>query len=221
MRWDAQMSDEQVINSLPILRKNLDLTETEVKVIVPIFLGGNMTAGGISLLSGEKLPTVKKALTRLVTKGIVKEVPGTVPIYRALSPSLALSDTLVEALKDVQGLTDESEKALMVRIEDSDAVIEAILEQQKTALDDIKASLSKYEEKIIDLVQAQIDQIITTSTGAITGFSEEIEKAMIELDTTLDTDLGTKMRELQSEIDKAQVALDKDLTKSSKEFDKW
>ncbi|TFG30791.1 hypothetical protein EU527_14035 [Candidatus Thorarchaeota archaeon] len=215
------MSDEVVNNSIPILRKNLDLTEIEVKVVVPIFLGGNMTAGGIALLSGEKLPSVKRALTRLITKGMVKEIPGIVPVYRALSPSLALSDKLAEALNDVQGLTGESEKALTSRIEGSDNVIETLLNQQKNVLDDIKTSLSGYEEKVINLVQAQIEQVVATSTSAMTGFSEEIEKAMNELDTTLDTNLGTKMQELHSEIDKAQIALDKDLSRSVKEFDKW
>lgn len=215
------MSDDIVNKTVPILRKNLDLTEVEVKVIVPIFLGGNMTAGGIALLSGEKLPSVKRALSRLVSKGMISEIKGIVPVYRALSPSLALSDKLGEALKQVQSLTNESDKVLTSRIEGSGAVVETIVEQQKGALNDIRNSLSEYEDEIVNLVRVQIDQVVTTSTGAIAKFSEEIEKALNQLDTTLDSSLGTKMHELQSEIDKAQVALGKDLTKSAKDFDKW
>ena len=215
------MSDDIISKTVPVLRKNLGLTEIEVKVIVPIFLGGNMTAGGISLLSGEKLPSVKRALTRLVSKGMVTEIEGIVPVYRALSPSLALSDELSESLKQVQGLTGESDKVLTSRMESSGAIIEAILEQQKSALDDIRKSLTGYEEKVVELVRTQIEQVVTTSTGAMNQFSEEIENAMNQLDTTLDSSLGGKMLELQAEIDKAQVALSKELAKSVKEFDKW
>ena len=215
------MSDDIINKTVPVLRKNLDLTDAEVKVIVPIYLGGNMTAGGIALLSGEKLSSVKRALTRLVSKGLITEIKGIVPVYHGLSPSLALSDKLSESLKQVQGMTNESDKALTSRIESSGAVIQAIIEQQRGSLEDIRKSLAGYEEKVVELVRTQIEQVVSTSTGAMAEFSEEIEKAMNQLDTTLDSGLGTRMRELQSEIDKAQIALNKDLTKSVKEFDKW
>ncbi|MBE0526757.1 MAG: hypothetical protein IH631_07430, partial [Candidatus Thorarchaeota archaeon] len=102
------MSDDAVNKSVPILRENLGLTESEVKAIVPIFMGGNMTAGGVSVLTGEKLSTVKRTLTNLVNKGLVKVVDGRVPVYKAVSPSLALSGQLIEAIGEVEGLTTDT-----------------------------------------------------------------------------------------------------------------
>ncbi len=215
------MSDKVITKSVPVLREILDLSESEAKAIVPIFLGGNMTAGGVSLLSGEKLSTVKRTLTRLVKKGLVKEIDGLVPVYKAVSPSLALSDQLSELIGEVDGLTGDSNKLFKSRLKEIDVVVNAIVKSQSTTLDEIRKSLSSYETQILDLVKTQVEQVATTSTGAMTSFSEEIEQIMIGIDSTLDDNLSLKMSELQTEIEKAQIALDKDLKKMVHEFDRW
>ncbi|MGY5880014.1 MAG: helix-turn-helix domain-containing protein [Candidatus Thorarchaeota archaeon] len=215
------MSDKVVTKSVPILRKNLGLTEAEAKVIVPIFLGGNMTAGGVSLLSGEKLSAVKRNLGKLVKKGLVKEIDGIVPVYRALSPSLALSDQLTEAIGAVEGLTSDSGKLFTSRLKEIDVVVNDVVKSQLTTEDKIRTTLTSYEDKILDLVKTQVDLVVVASTGAMTSFSTEIEEAMNGLDTVLDDNLGIKMSELQAEIDKAQIALAKDLKKMVREFDRW
>ena len=215
------MSDKVVTKSVPILSKSLDLTESEAKVIVPIFLGGNMTAGGVSLLSGEKLPAVKRTLGRLVKKGLLKEIDGLVPVYKAVAPSLALSDKLTETIGEVEGLTSDSEKVFASRLKEIDVVVNDIVKSQSTAEDAISTALSSYEEQILELVKAQVDLVAVASTGAMTSFSTDIEEAMNGLDTLLDDNLGIKMSELQTEIDNAQLALAKDLKKMVREFDRW
>jgi len=215
------MSDDVVTKSVPILRENLGLTQAEVNAIVPIFLGGNMTAGGISLLSGEKLSSVKRTLGQLVKKGLVKEIDGKVPVYRAVSPSLALSGQLTEALGAVEGLTADTGKVFTSRLKEIDTVVNGLDKSQSTAEDKIKTALSTYEDEILELVKAQIDLVVAASTGAMTSFSVEIEEAMNSLDSTLDDNLGIKMSELQAEIDIAQLALAKDLKKVVREFDRW
>jgi len=215
------MSDKVITKSVPILSKSLDLTESEVKVIVPIFLGGNMTAGGVSLLSGEKLPAVKRTLGRLVKKGLLKEIDGLVPVYKAVAPSLALSEKLTEAIGEVEGLTSDSEKVFASRLKEIDVVVNDIVKSQSTAEDAISTALSSYEEQILELVKTQVDLVAVASTGAMTSFSTDIEEAMNGLDTLLDDNLGIKMSELQTEIDNAQLALAKDLKKMVREFDRW
>jgi len=215
------MSDEIITKSVPVLREALDLTESEVKVIVPIFLGGNMTAGGVSLLSGEKLPTVKRTLGRLVKKGLIKAIDGIVPVYRAVSPSLGLSDQLTEAIGEVESITGESEKLFTSRLKEIDTVVESVAKSQSTSVDEIRTSLSSYEEQILELVTSQVNQVVAASTGAMTNFSDEIEQAINGLDTILDDNLGLKLSELQQEIDRAQIALDKDLKKMVRDFSRW
>ncbi len=215
------MSDDVITKSVPVLRETLGLTESEAKAIVPIFLGGNMTTGGVSLLSGEKLSSVKRTLGRLVKKGLVKEIDGIVPVYKAVSPSLALSDQLTEVIGEVDGLSGDSNKLFKSRLKETDVVVNDIVKSQSTAIDEITKSLSSYEGQILDLVKTQVEQVATASTGAMTSFSEEIEQAMDDIDTTLDDNLGLKMGELQAEIDKAQITLDKDLKKMVREFDRW
>jgi hypothetical protein len=215
------MSDDTVSKSVPVLRDSLGLTEAEAKAIVPIYLGGNMTAGGVALLTGEKLATVQKTLGRLVNKGLIKQIDGLVPVYRALSPSLALSGTLGESLNEVRSLTGESEKAFSERISETDSAVESMIDSQTKSLEDLRSALTEYESHVLKLVTEQVDAVATTSNRTMTGFSDEIELAMNGLDTLLDERIGTKMLELQTEIDKAQVAMQKDLKAQIREFDKW
>ena len=215
------MSNDTVSKSVPILRDSLGLSEAEAKAIVPIYLGGNMTAGGVALLTGEKLATVKRTLGRLVNKGLIKQIDGIVPVYRALSPSMALSGTLEDSIKGVKGLTDESEKLLSSRITETDSVVDSIIDSQTKSLEVLKTALITYENQVLELVRKQIENVTMTATQTMTGFSNEIELSMNDLDTTLDESLGTKLRELQAEIDKAQIAMAKDLKAQIREFDKW
>jgi sugar-specific transcriptional regulator TrmB len=215
------MSDDTVIKSVLTLRDGLGLTEAEAKAVVPIYLGGNMTAGGVALLTGEKLSTVQRTLGRLVNKGLIKQIDGIVPVYQALSPSLALSGTLGESLDNIRSVTGESEQMLSSRIQETEAATETILEFQAKSLEELKAALTTYEEQVLDLVTNQIDLVVTTATSSMSGFSDEIEQAMNGLDTLLDESLGTRLLELQAEIDKAQVAMEKDLKAQVRDFDKW
>jgi len=215
------MSDDTVSKSVPILRDRLGLSEAEAKAIVPIYLGGNMTAGGVALLIGEKLATVQKTLGRLVNKGLIKQIDGIVPVYRALSPSIALSGTLGDSLNEVRGLTGESEKLFSSRITKTESVVGSIIDSQTKSLEDLRSALTAYENQVLDLVTKQVETVVTTATRTMTGFSDEIEHAMNGLDTILDEGLGTKMLELQAEIDKAQIAMAKDLKVQVREFDKW
>jgi sugar-specific transcriptional regulator TrmB len=220
-RRDAHMSDDAVTKSVLTLRDGLGLTEAEAKAVVPIYLGGNLTAGGVALLTGEKLSTVQRTLGRLVNKGLIRQIDGIVPVYQALAPSLALSGTLGESLDNIRSVTGESEQMLSSRIEDAEKSIESLLETQAKSLEDVKAALVAYEEQTLDLVRNQINTVVTTTTNTMTSFSDEIELAMNGLEATLDESLGTKLLELQAEIDKAQVAMEKDLKAQVRDFDKW
>ncbi len=215
------MSDEAVTESMSILRDTLGVTEVETRVLLPIFLGGNMTAGGISLLSGEKMTSVKRALSRLQTKGLIIEIEGRVPVYQALPPGLSLGELLSEKLEDIDRVMKEAETIVKDRDEQLDATLEAVMQAQSKALDHLQQSLDKYEEKVLSLVQSQIEGVVKTSTGVMDKISGDLEKSMHQLDSSIDDQLGTKMKELQVELDKGQTTLSKDMKKIGKDFDNW
>jgi sugar-specific transcriptional regulator TrmB len=215
------MSDNAVMDVVSILKKNLGITDVESKVILPVYLSGNMTAGGVSLMSGEKLSTVNRALKRLVNKGLIKEIDGIVPIYRSVPPNLGLSEGLSAILNDIQDLTTASEKTFSSKDEEIDKNVEKVIISQKKALETINGSLTKYEDDMVELVDSRIDQVKSTASAVMSSLLENIEDIMNKLDTSLDNRLGAKLSELQGEIDKSQVKLDKEATRISREFDKW
>ncbi|MHA2396676.1 MAG: hypothetical protein ACXAC0_08225, partial [Candidatus Thorarchaeota archaeon] len=180
-----------------------------------------MTAGGVSLMSGEKLPTVKKALQRLATKGLIKEIDGIVPVYRSVPPNLALSNELASFLGEVQNLTDISEKTFSSKSEEIDKNVEKVIASQTKSIETVRTSLTKYEDEMLELVGSRIEQVKVTATAVMGALSEDIEDIMNKLDTSLDNRLGAKLTELQTEIDKSQVGLEKDVKRISREFDRW
>ncbi len=215
------MSDTAVTEVVSVLKKNLGITDAESKAILPVYLGGNMTAGGVSLMSGENLSTVEKALQRLVKKGLVKEIGGIVPVYRPVPPYLALSDELKSHLSEIQNLIEQSEKTFSSKSEEIDNNIEKIITSQNKSLDTVRKSLTKYEDEMIELVSSRIEQVKSTAASVMASVSEEVEDIMNKLDTSLDNRLGAKLSELQGEIDKSQLRLEKDVKRISREFDKW
>ncbi len=215
------MSDTTITEVVSVLKKNLGITDAESKAILPVYLGGNMTAGGVSLMSGENLSTVEKALQRLVKKGLVKEISGIVPIYRPVPPYLALADEMKSSLNEIQSLVELSQKTLSSKSEEIDNNIEKITTSQNKSLDTIRKSLAKYEDDMLELVNGRIEQVKSIATAVMASASDEVEDIMNKLDVSLDNRLGAKLSELQSEIDKSQVRLEKDVKRISREFDKW
>jgi len=215
------MSDDVITEVVSVLKKNLGITDVESKAILPVYLGGNMTAGGVSLMSGEKLQTVEKALQRLVEKGLIKEIEGIIPVYRSIPPNLSLSGELSTILGDVSSLSDLSEKTFGSKGDEIDKNVEKVIGSQVESLEAARASLTKYEDEMVDLVSTRIEQVKDTATGVMSALSEDVEDIMNKLDTSLDNRLGAKLGELQSEIDKSQVKLEKEVTRISREFDRW
>ncbi len=215
------MSNEAVTEVVSVLKKNLGITDVESKVLLPVYLGGNMTAGGVSLMSGEKLPTVKKALKKLTEKGMIKEIDGIVPVYRSVPPNLALSDGLTTILGEIRNLTEFSEKTFSSKTKDLDTNVEKVITSQDKTVEALRKSLTKYEDEMLELVGSRIEQVKTTATVVMGALSEDIEDIMNKLDSSMDNRLGAKLTELQGEIDKSQIRLSKDTKRISREFDKW
>ena len=215
------MSDKTATEVVSVLKKNLGITDAESKALLPVYLGGNMTAGGVSLMSGEKLPAVKKALQRLAKKGLVKEIDGIVPVYRSVPPNLSLSDELDTFLGEVKNLTEISQKTFSSKFDEIDKNVEKVITSQNKSLETVRESLTKYEEEMLELVSSRIEEVKVTATAVMGALSEDIEDIMHKLDASLDNRLGAKLKELQSEIDKSQVGLEKDVKSISRQFDRW
>ena len=215
------MSEKGIAEVVSALKKNLDITDLESKALLPVYLGGNMTAGGVAIITGEKLPSVQKALQRLVEKGLIKEIEGIVPVYRSVPPNLALSGELSTVSDKIRSLSDLSNKTLGSEGEALDTIIDEVIDSESKSIQVIRTALSKYEDDMLELVTSRIEQVKSTATSVMAALSEDLEDVMNKLDTSLDNRLGAKLTEMQGEIDKSQVRLEKDVRGISREFDKW
>jgi sugar-specific transcriptional regulator TrmB len=215
------MSNEAVTEVVSVLKSNLGVTDTESKALLPILIGGNMTVGGVAQMIGEAVPTVRKTLRRLVKKGLIKEIEGIVPVYRAIPPNLSLLNDLSEITNEVASLTDISEKTFKTSTTEIEKAIKKVIDSKKVSIDKVNKSLTEYEKSMSSLVSSRIEQVKVSASAVMDSLSEDLEEVLIKLDGTIDNRLGSKITELQGEIDKSQLSLAQDVKKISREFDRW
>ncbi|MHA2223239.1 MAG: helix-turn-helix domain-containing protein, partial [Candidatus Thorarchaeota archaeon] len=211
------MSNEAVTEVVSVLKKNLGISDAESKAILPILIGGNMTVGGVSQMIEESVPTVKKTLERLVKKGLIQEIEGIVPVYRAVPPNLSLLKDLSSINTEIAGLSDISEKTVSSITDEIDSAVEKVIDSKTKSFNKVNTSLTKYEESMSDLVSSRIEQVKTSASAVMDSLSEDLEEVMNKLDGTLDTKLGSKIADLQGEIDKSQLSLNRDVKRISQE----
>lgn len=212
------LSGSTVVESIPVLKRNLGITDIEAKVVLSIFLGGNLTSGGIVEITGESRRKVGSALKRLEKKGLIRKVDGVVEVYRLAPTILALDDVLSSIKGDLGSFSEETRKLFEAQFERVDQNIEVVLESHKNTIDDGRVALQSYESNTIDTVQSQIDTVATLATQVLSEFAQSIEEALTGLDVTLDEGLGTRLTALQQELDKSQKALDHELNKTTRSF---
>ncbi len=216
----CNLTENAVVEYMPVLKANLGLTDLEAKVMLPIYLGGNMTPGAIAMISGEKLPSVNRTLGRLESKGFVVKVEGVVPIFRPVPAVLSMTGELNSVVENIEGLAHASLSALENQVQQTEQATTEIRDIQSTASERTRTILENYENKMLQTVQSQVEIVVDTATKVLTGYSQIIEEALTGLDTSLDDSLGTKLTALQAELDKSQIQLKRDLKVLSRDFDK-
>ena len=216
----CNLTENAVVEYMPVLKANLGLTDLEAKVMLPIYLGGNMTPGAVAMISGEKLPRVNRTLSKLETKGYVVKVEGVVPIFRPVPAVLSMTGELTAMVENVEGLANASLSALENQVQQTEQSAAEIRDTQSAASERTMAILEDYENKMLQTVQSQVEIVIDTATNVLTGYSQNIEEALNGLDTSLDDTLGTKLAALQAELDKSQIQLKQEFKVISRDFDK-
>ncbi|MHA2397054.1 MAG: helix-turn-helix domain-containing protein, partial [Candidatus Thorarchaeota archaeon] len=180
------MSGNVLAESIPALKRSLGITNIEAKAILPVFVGGNMTAGGISMASGEALDKVERALERLEKKGLVTRIEGIVPIFR-LSPTIfALEGSLSSVRDDLNSNSEEFQKLFERHLEGIDESINAVTDSHRNTMDDGKVAFQSYETDMIAAVQSQVEVITSVATATLAEFTTSIEDATKSFDLSLD-----------------------------------
>ena len=211
---------DALIETIPILQTNLGMSETESKVYIPIAIGGNMTAGSVASVIGENYDKVTRALTRLEKKGLVSRIEGIVPLYRAISPNMAVHKALTAVHLELDGFRKNLDDFSGSQEKQVVTSVDEILEDQETQTQQTKDTLSQYETQILEMLQTYVQDIAGLSNTTMSSFSERLESAISQVDVDLEEDLGLRLQELQKEIEKSQRKISSSLKKTSKALDK-
>lgn len=223
--------DAALEKHMSIIERNLGVTKKEAGVLLPIYAGGNMTVGGLSVMTGDSLSSVKRTLTRLQKKGLVIEIEGILPVYRAISPNLAVSESLTSLADSADSLQEKVQSLVDKRLTQAEETSKGFVEGRKSAVSNLKEKLDVYEDEMLSTVQSQIELVGNVADEVLSSFSERLESVLESMGTTLETDLGEQLSTLQTELDSIQAdmqttleeiqtsfseTLDKDVTNASK-----
>ncbi|UCE09601.1 MAG: hypothetical protein JSW61_11595 [Candidatus Thorarchaeota archaeon] len=215
------MSGTKVSENNEVLMTSLGITEVELRVLLSVYAGGHMTAGGISLVSGEKIQSVRKALARLEKKGLVVPIEGIIPVYKAISPTIASGEILTSLLNDLEAAESSSRKETARLKEEVEVTSKGLVEGHLSATKTLWDLLEDYEDKMIETLQSLIAAVTGSASGVLGGLSDAAIISLQNVENDLEEDLGTKLRELQLELDKSQKELSKTLKATLGSFNKW
>jgi sugar-specific transcriptional regulator TrmB len=207
--------------TIPVLKDNLGMSETEAKVYIPIALGGNMTAGSIAAVIGDNLGKVQRTLKRLEKKGLVVQLEGLVPLYRAISPNMTVNKALTSVHEELETFKNDLTKFSESQEEKVTAAVSEVLEDHETQTGQTKESFNQFEAQLLELLQTHIEEVADLANDTMSNFSESMESAIEQIDLELEEDLGLRLQELQKEIEKSQRKITTSLKKATRTFDKW
>ncbi|TFF92430.1 hypothetical protein EU545_00945 [Candidatus Thorarchaeota archaeon] len=210
--------DTALEKHMSVIEKNLGVTKKEAGVLLPIYAGGNMTVGALSVITGDALTSVKRTLSRLEKKGLVIEIEGIVPVYRALSPNLAVRESLATLVEEAGSLQDKAEDLVDKRLDQAEETTKTFLENRKSAVSGLKRELEAYEDEMVSTVQSQIEFVGGTADDVLSGFSERVESVLDSMGTTLEQDLGEQLSTLQTELDSIQAGMETAIEQINSEF---
>ncbi|MGV9103849.1 MAG: helix-turn-helix domain-containing protein, partial [Candidatus Thorarchaeota archaeon] len=208
-----------ITETIPALRANLDVTELEAKVLIPVFLGGNMTAGAVALVSEETITKVERALKRLQKKGLVTKIDGVVPIYRPVPLGLTFSERLGTLVTDVNGFAESSYESLDTDIEATSETASSVVKQAEKSSKRIESDLSSCEDEMLEAVKSQTETVSEIARASLEEFSNSMESALSEIDVTMEESLGDNMSQLHAELDKGQQEIEQDVERISTELE--
>ncbi len=215
------MSKSGKIRAIPKLEETMSLSKNEATILLPLIRGGNLTVGAISMIVDQPMAKVEKSLQELVSKGLVEEIKGIVPLYRASPP-------IIPMIKAIEGYIDNSEKigndttSSVQKIQKStEKTLGSITKANESRFNTLNSTYEKYEKEVVDTVQSHISTMTGLTSEILSEYSQKTHAALDSLNLSLEDNIGQKLIQLQDELDKSQKQLSTDVKKISKEFAKW
>ncbi|NWF96754.1 MAG: hypothetical protein HXY34_11490 [Candidatus Thorarchaeota archaeon] len=216
------MSDESALRGkLTALREALGLSEAEVSVLLPLYIGGNMTAGAIALILGDNPARVEKTLEGLVEKGLAVKSEGILPLYRGLSLCMSAGPILSSARDELKSFAEKTGLAVESHISGLDSLVDELLTVRQASTGRLREGLEAYDLSVAKAVHDQITEIAEAVRTLLQEFSKRVESVLAGVEVTLDNNLGEGLTALQGELDQIQKTLSSELNGVSAEFDQW
>ncbi len=214
------MSEAKSVRAvIPVIMENLHLTETDAHVILPIIIGGNMTVGAITLVSGLSKTKVERSLKRLIERGLVAEVKGVVPVYRALPLSLALSDLFTGTITQLDELVDKIAGTIDEGLAAMDSANTEMRDARRERMSLLHSAFESYERNVLEHIRLQLQNMFDSSQQVLSSFFVSLESTVKGLESQLDIDLGEELQSLQHELDAVYSEISSLLARFSEEFD--
>lgn len=215
------MSKSGKLRAIPKLEETLSLTMNEAMVLLPIIRGGNLTAGAISVIVEQPSSSVTKTLKSLSEKGLIEEIDGLVPLFRAAPPIFPLIKVIDDFIEDTEKIGSSTTAAVQKIQKSTEKTLGTVTKSNETRFNGLNAAYGEYEKEVVETVQTHISAMTALTLDILDTYSQKTNETLNSLNASLEENVGQKLIQLQKELDRSQKQLATDVKKISKEFSKW
>ncbi len=215
------MKRSAIEKCIATLQSVLKLSREQASVILPLYLGGHMTVGAISLMTGAKTSQVERALEELMERGLVVKIDGVVPLYRAVPLTLA-------AVSDVSSVSEKTRELKLgissrtqSQLEQIALVAEEASKLRHGLINQVGTDIDSYGSSVVALVSDKLMTITSDVERTLAGLSKRIAELLADAEKSLDLITEQNIASLQFELDNVHRRLQSEMNTISSEFNKW
>ncbi|RDE11726.1 MAG: hypothetical protein C4K49_11395 [Candidatus Thorarchaeota archaeon] len=200
------------------LEKSLGIGEVDAKALTAVLMGGNMTAGAVSILAGENLHDVEAALENLHGKGLVVRMDSVVPVYRGVSPAISAVESLAATAHKIRPLIDLSQSTHKVYDESLTTAMEGLQSSRKGLVSELGIALDNYESTVLEGMRTSCGSMIESVRQVFITFSQDVSTSFAETLESVDGGFVAGCSNLRIELEAVQKQLQTELDDISREF---
>ncbi|MFX1563184.1 MAG: helix-turn-helix domain-containing protein, partial [Promethearchaeota archaeon] len=176
--------DEELMKTL---ETRFSLSASEARAYIAILAMGQLTPHGISIYSDISMTEIEPALESLLSRNLIKVMPGIVSRYRAFAPYKDLADVVSEfdkytttSLDKLQTIQKEVKDEISSKFKATSSRIETKIgiwsEQQSTTINDVIAKTKEMLDKIATNLPKAVTSVSETSCNGISSQSKILQQ---------------------------------------------
>ena len=185
----------------------LNISSDEEGVYRLLLVSGQLSVGELQFSLQKDYNSVKQLLSGLVSKGLVREVPGVEGRYSALLPVGTVKDELIASANRVTELGEKLKQSAQQVVSDVSAQLE---EKNATFKQELAGKRDQFTQSTVIVkgsIETKSNEFKETNSSNVADLGSSFEEMKNTVSTTVSQHLGTKVTEGKSMIEQTSQSM--------------